>query len=55
MPPQNTVGNRTVRNRALARSVFAAVFVESLYALWTASRGYFLQDDFLDLQRVRQL
>jgi hypothetical protein len=31
------------------------VFVECLYALWTAGRGYFLQDDFLDLQRVRQL
>lgn len=29
--------------------------VESLYALWTASRGYFLQDDFLDLQVVRNL
>jgi hypothetical protein len=49
------VEDRTVRTRALAWSVFAVVFVECLYALWTASRGYFLQDDFLDLQRVRQL
>jgi len=55
MPPPNTEENRPVRNRALASSLFAVVFVECLYALWTASRGYFLQDDFLDLQRVRQL
>ncbi len=31
------------------------MFIECLYALWTASRGYFLQDDFLDLQVVRQV
>jgi hypothetical protein len=55
MPPPNTGENRPVRNRALASSVFAVVFVECLYALWTAWRGYFLQDDFLDLERVRQL
>src|SRR3984957_6875594 len=54
-PPPDMVEDRTVRTRALARRVFAVVFVECLYALWTASRGYFLQDDFLDLQRVRQL
>jgi hypothetical protein len=46
---------RTVRSRAVAWSVAAVVVVECLYALWTASRGYFLQDDFLDLQVVRQL
>jgi hypothetical protein len=54
-PPPNTDEHRPVRNRALVWSVFAVVFVECLYALWTAWRGYFLQDDFLDLQRVRQL
>jgi hypothetical protein len=31
------------------------VLVESLYALWTASRGFFYQDDFIDLQTVRHL
>src|SRR3984957_15129279 len=55
MAPPNTVENPTVPNHPLAWSVCTVVFVECLYALWTASRGYFLQDDFLDLQRVRQL
>jgi hypothetical protein len=31
------------------------VLVECLYALWTASRSYFWQDDFIDLQALRQL
>lgn len=30
------------------------MLVECLYALWTASRGYFWQDDFIDLQAFRQ-
>ena len=55
MPPPHASENRLVRNRALALIVFAVVFIKCLYALWTASRGYFLQDDSLDLQRVRQL
>jgi hypothetical protein len=55
MPRPHTDENRTARNRARAWSVLAVVVVECVYALWTASRGYFLQDDFLDLQRVRQL
>src|ERR1700727_976517 len=55
IPPPNTCENPTVRTRTLAWSVFAVVFAECLYALWTAWRGYFLQDDFLDLQRARQL
>jgi hypothetical protein len=33
----------------------AVIVVESLYALWIASRGYFFQDDFLDFQVARQL
>jgi hypothetical protein len=45
----------TVRSRAISWSVVAVVVVESLYALWTASRGYFLQDDFLDFQIARHL
>jgi hypothetical protein len=53
--PLNAGENRTVRTSAFTWSVIAVVFVECLSALWTASRGYFLQDDFLDLQRVRQL
>lgn len=47
--------HRPVRSRALAWSVIGVVIVECLYALWTASRGYFWQDDFIDLQALRQL
>lgn len=54
MAAPKTGETRTARNRSLAWSVFTVIFVECLYALWTASRGYFLQDDFLDLQRVQQ-
>ena len=46
---------QTLRNGAVAWSIVVVVVVECLYALWTASRGYFLQDDFLDLQVTRQL
>lgn len=31
------------------------IVVECLYALWTASRGFFWQDDFIDLQALHQL
>jgi hypothetical protein len=54
-PPSDGSDGRAVRSRAVAWSVLAVVFAECLYALWTASRGYFLQDDFLDLQVVRHL
>jgi hypothetical protein len=47
--------DRPVRTRPFAWSVVAVIFVECLYALWTASRGYFWQDDFIDLQALRQL
>ena len=55
MAPAKTGESQIARNRSLTWSVFTVIFVECLYALWTASRGYFLQDDFLDLQRVRQI
>jgi hypothetical protein len=42
-------------SRAVGWSVAAVVIVECLYALWTASRGFFWQDDFIDLHALRQL
>ena len=51
----NAADDRLVRSPAVAWSVVAVVLVECLYALWTASRGYFWQDDFVDLQEFRQL
>jgi hypothetical protein len=39
----------------MAWSVVAVIVVECLYALWTASRGFFWQDDFIDLQALHQL
>jgi hypothetical protein len=54
-PPSSAGDYRPVRSRAVAWSVVGIVFVECLYALWTASRGYFFQDDFIDLQALRQL
>ncbi|HSZ36745.1 MAG TPA: hypothetical protein VK773_06605, partial [Acidimicrobiales bacterium] len=39
----------------MAWTVAAVVIVECLYALWTASRSFFWQDDFIDLQALRQL
>lgn len=54
-PPSSATDDRAVRSRALTWSLIAVVLIECLYALWTASRGYFLQDDFLDLQATRQL
>ena len=53
--PSSAGDYRPVRSRAVAWSVVGVVFVECLYALWTASRGYFWQDDFIDLQALRQL
>lgn len=47
--------DRPVRSPAVAWSVVVVVLVECLYALWTASRGYFWQDDFVDLQEFRHL
>jgi hypothetical protein len=44
-----------IRDQALVWSVVGVISVECLYALWTASRGYFWQDDFIDLQALRQL
>jgi hypothetical protein len=54
-PPLAAGDDRPVRSRAVTWSVVAVVFVECLYALWTASRGYFYKDDFIDLQTMRQL
>jgi hypothetical protein len=48
-------GARPRRSRALFWSVIGVVVVESLYALWTASRAYFFQDDFVDFQLLRPL
>ncbi len=53
--PSSAGDFRPVRSRAVAWSVVGVVFVECLYALWTASRGFFWQDDFIDLQALRQL
>jgi hypothetical protein len=53
--PSASGDDRRVRTRPMAWSVVAVIFVECLYALWTASRGYFWQDDFIDLQALRQL
>ena len=54
--PSAAVGSiGPVRNRAITWSIFGVVFVESVYALWTASRGYFFADDFIDFQITRQL
>jgi hypothetical protein len=53
--PSSAGDYRPVRSRAVAWSVAGVVLVECLYALWTASRGYFWQDDFIDLQALRQL
>ncbi len=39
----------------LSGTVAGVIVIESLYVLWTASRGYFFQDDFLDLALARQL
>jgi hypothetical protein len=47
--------DRPVRSRAVVWSVAAVIGLECLYALWTASRGYFWQDDFLDLGTLRQV
>ncbi len=56
-PPSTAGDDRhgAVHGRAIAWSFVAVVFVECLYALWTASRGYFWLDDFIDLQTMRQL
>lgn len=55
MSPSSGNNSRHVSNRAVVWSVLAVVLVECLYALWTTSRGFFLQDDFLDIQVARQL
>lgn len=47
--------DRSARSRAFVWSVVLVVVLECLYAVWTASRGYFLQDDFLDLQIARHV
>ncbi len=53
--PCSADDDRPVRTRAIAWTVVAVILVECLYALWTASRGYFWQDDFIDLQALHQL
>ena len=53
--PSASSDDRPVHTRRIAWSVAAVIFVECVYALWTASRGYFWQDDFIDLQALRQL
>jgi hypothetical protein len=53
--PWSAGDDRPVRSRAITWSVVGVVAVESLYALWTASRGYFFQDDFIDLGALRPL
>jgi hypothetical protein len=54
-PPSVAGNERPVRGRAITWSILAVLLVETLYALWTASRGYFLLDDFIDLQTMRHL
>ena len=41
--------------RSLNWAVGATILIESLYVLWTASRGFFFQDDFVDFAEARQL
>ena len=53
--PSITEDDRPVRSRAIAWSVAAVIVVECLYAWWTASCGFFWQDDFIDLQALHQL
>lgn len=52
-PPVSGAAPR--HNRALVWSVIGVAVVESLYALWTASRADFFQDDFVDFQLLRPL
>jgi len=41
--------------RSLSWALAAIILIESLYVLWTASRGFFYQDDFVDLAVAKQL
>ena len=43
------------RTGLLSGTVAGVIVVESLYVLWSASRGFFFQDDFVDLALVKQL
>jgi hypothetical protein len=40
--------------RLILGAVAAVIVVESLYVFWTVSRGFFFQDDYLDLGLARQ-
>jgi hypothetical protein len=53
--PSSAGDDRPVRSRAVTWSVVGVVAVECLYAFWTASRGYFFRDDFIDFGALRQL
>lgn len=53
--PPSARDDRPVRSRGVVWSVAGVVLVECLYALWTTSRGYFWQDDFIDLQALHHL
>ena len=46
---------RPATTRGLVWAVTTVVVIESLYVLWTAWRGYFFQDDFVDFAVDRQL
>ena len=41
--------------RSITLAVGVTILIESLYVLWTASRGFFYQDDFVDFAEARRL
>ena len=42
-------------DRSISWAIGLTILIESLYVLWTASRGFFYQDDFVDFAEARRL
>ena len=51
----NTARASRTGGSALLWTMMAVVVAETLYVAWIAARGYFYQDDFVDLQLTKQL